>query len=133
MALAALAAWALLGVSQAFSYPGQSRWTAAPVGGSSPRGRPPPLRRFTGHSRTQPLRGTEIGWGAVGESARFPGSYWWTESDAHVEVRVLVPEGSAARDVACDLKAASVRMALQGRPLLEGKLRGKVFTDGSYW
>lgn len=64
-----------------------------------------------------------------------PGSYSWTEKIQEVEVRVPVPATTQPRDVDCVIKPQHLCLRLAGgsEPLIDGPLRGKVTTDGSYW
>ena len=61
------------------------------------------------------------------------GPYWWTESEESVDVRVAVPGGTRAADVSMELTSKKLKLTVKGDALLVGDMRGKVYTDGSYW
>ena len=78
------------------------------------------------------VRFADIGYGAVGNGS-VPGTYWWTESDENVDLRVLVPPCSESRDVGFALSPGRLKLDVRGSTVLAGRLRGRVYTDGSYW
>ena len=62
------------------------------------------------------------------------GSYSWTENDDELEVRVIVPNETRASDISMQLSQSKIELTLEKTTkLLQGTLRGKVATDGSYW
>jgi hypothetical protein len=68
-------------------------------------------------------------------SGEVSGRYWWTENDEELEVRVAVPAGTKAGEVQFKLtqKTLCLKLSSSEEALLDGELRGKVTTDGSYW
>lgn len=91
-------------------------------------GRMPVQRRLRDerpHSGAVVLRG----WGYV------EGLYNWTENDFEVEVSLPIPSFTSTKDIDFSLRPRHLKLQVAGEaePRMDGQLRGKVTTDGSYW
>lgn len=68
-----------------------------------------------------------IGNGGIGES------YYWTQTLRDVTVYIDTAAGCRGKDVKCEIKAQSLKVAIRGEIIIDGTLEGVVKTQESMW
>mmetsp|Transcript_36261 Transcript_36261/g.93500 ORF Transcript_36261/g.93500 Transcript_36261/m.93500 type:complete len:316 (-) Transcript_36261:178-1125(-) len=61
------------------------------------------------------------------------GAYTWKQESEEVELSVPMPKGAAKSDIKVTILAESIKVAHDGKVLLEGQLAGKCSVSGSTW
>ncbi|KAG6611329.1 Nuclear migration protein nudC-like protein [Phytophthora cinnamomi] len=63
-------------------------------------------------------------------------NYTWTQTLEDVSIQMELPQGTRAKDLACQIESTRLRVAMKSdpsKPLLEGELPEKIRADESIW